>query len=151
VSLDVYLRMPGLVTAKESGGIFIRENGETREISREEWDERFPGREPLRMLEVTDDSGEVFEANITHNLGRMADAAGVYDCCWRPEEHGFTHARQLIEPLRQAVAAMRADPEKFRAHDSPNGWGKYEHFLPWLERYLAACEEYPDAEVRVSR
>lgn len=40
---------------------------------------------------------------------------------------------------------------RFRAYDSPNGWGTYDNFVPWLEKYLAACEEYPDAEVRVSR
>lgn len=93
----------------------------------------------------------VHQGNITHNLGPMAREAGIYQHCWRPEEIGITHARQLIEPLRAAVAAMRADPARFERHDSPNGWGRYVHFLPWLERYLAACEEYPDAEVSVCR
>jgi len=32
-----------------------------------------------------------------------------------------------------------------------NGWGLYEDFVPWIERYLAACEEYPEAIIRVSR
>lgn len=31
---------------------------------------------------------EVFSANITHNLGEMADKAGIYKACWRPEEIG---------------------------------------------------------------
>jgi hypothetical protein len=92
-----------------------------------------------------------FDQNITHNLTAMADEAGVYQAVWRPEEVGITHARQLVEPLRKAVTAMRADPERFKKHDSPNGWGLYKHFLPWLEKYLAACEEYPDARVRASR
>jgi len=26
----------------------------------------------------------------------------------------------------------------------------YEHFLPFVERYIQACEEYPDAGVSVS-
>lgn len=113
---------------------------------------RLPGtREPIQLLDVTDDSGEVFSANITHNLGRMASEAGVYQCCWWPEEVGVTHAKQLVAPLRAGIAAMKADPDRFKAHDSPNGWGLYRHFLPWLERYLAACEQHPDAEVRVSR
>ena len=93
----------------------------------------------------------VFDANITHNLGAMAREAGIYQHCWRPEEIGITHARQLIEPLQTAIAAMRADPARFERHDAPNGWGLYKHFLPWLEKYLAACEEHPDAEVSVSR
>jgi len=93
----------------------------------------------------------VFSSNITHNLNRMAKEAGVYEHCWRPEEIGITHASQLIEPLRAAITAMKADPERFRKHDASNGWGKYEHFLPWLEEYLSACEEHPDATVSASR
>lgn len=36
-------------------------------------------------------------------------------------------------------------------NNSPNGWGTYKYFVPWLEKYLAACKEYPDAVVEVSR
>lgn len=93
----------------------------------------------------------VYDANITHNLGGMADEAGVYQHLWRPEEIGITKAAQLIEPLRGAVAAMKADPERFKKHNAPNGWGRYEHFVPFVEAYLAACIEHPDADVRVSR
>lgn len=94
---------------------------------------------------------ELYEANITHNLNKMAGAAGIYEIVWRPEEVGVTKAHQLIEPLTAAIAAMRADPQRFKVHDAPNGWGLYEHFLPWLEKYLAACREWPDADVSVSR
>lgn len=94
---------------------------------------------------------EVFSANITHNLTQMAHEAGIYKACWRPHEIGITKAGQLIEPLRAAISQMKADPDRFREFDSRNGWGTYENFLPWLERYLAACEENPDALVSVSR
>lgn len=93
----------------------------------------------------------VFDANITHNLGQMALAAGIYGCLWRPEENGIEHAEQMIEPLRRGIADMRARPEHFRQFDADNGWGTYEDFLPWCERVLAACEEFPDAMVRASR
>lgn len=93
----------------------------------------------------------VFNANITHNLGAMAKEAGIYEHLWRPKEIKVTKASQLIEPLRVAIATMKADPSRFEKHNSPNGWGLYEHFVPWLERYLFACEEYPDADVNVSR
>ena len=96
-----------------------------------------------------DDKG--FSQNITHNLVEMADEAGIYGVVWRPEENGITTARQLIEPLRTAIACMKADPERFKKHNASNGWGLYEHFLPWLEKYLYACEEMPDAVVSVSR
>ena len=94
---------------------------------------------------------DVYDANITHNLGRMADAAGIYQACWRPEEIGVTKAGQLAPLLRVGLEALRADPERFRAFDAPNGWGTYDQFVPWVERYLAACEVHPDADVWVSR
>ncbi len=102
--------------------------------------------------EHTNDVAECFySANITHNLGVMAEAAGIYKHVWRPEELAIYTASELIEPLRAGIAKMKADPEKFKAHNSPNGWGLYENFLPWLERYLEACEMYPGAHVSVSR
>lgn len=45
---------------------------------------------------------------------------------------------------------MKKEPERFKKFGSPNGWGTYEHFLPWVESYLKACEEYPDATIEVS-
>lgn len=94
---------------------------------------------------------EVFGANVTHNLGLMAKEAGIYKHLWRPEEIGITHAQQLIEPLRAGLALMRSDPERFKKCDPSNGWGAYEEFLPWIRRYLEACEQYPDATISVSR
>ena len=93
---------------------------------------------------------EVFSANITHNLSEMAEAAGIYKHLWHPEDAGVTHACQLIRPLEAGVARMKADPERYRKYDSPNGWGMYDDFVPWIERYIAACKQDPDAEVSVS-
>jgi hypothetical protein len=93
----------------------------------------------------------IFEANITHNLGAMADAAGIYDCLWRAPENGFTLASQLIDPLTNGIAKMKADPAHFQQFNAKNGWGLYENFLPWLEKLLAACIENPDAEISISR
>lgn len=93
----------------------------------------------------------VFDANITHNLINMADAAGIYKHLWRPDEIGITKASQLIEPLRKGISAMKSDSVKFRSFEPENKWGTYDNFVPWLERYLAACEENPDAEIEISR
>jgi len=94
---------------------------------------------------------EVFQANITHNLGAMAKAAGIYAAVWRPEYIGVTKAADLIEPLRTGIATLKANPAYFKTFDAPNGWGLYENFVPWLEKYLAACIENPDADISVSR
>ncbi len=93
----------------------------------------------------------VFSANITHNLGEMAEEAGIYKHLWRPEEIGISTAAQLIEPLKAGIALMESDPERFKKFNAPNGWGMYEHFMPWLHKYLETCEQYPDATVEVSR
>ena len=92
-----------------------------------------------------------FDQNITHNLSEMAEAAGLYQPVWRPDENGITHARQLIEPLTKGIALLKAEPERFKKFNAKNGWGLYENLVPWLERYLEACVEYPDATVHVSR
>lgn len=60
-------------------------------------------------------------------------------------------ARDLIGPLRAGLEVLRSDPERFKARNPKNGWGSYDIFVPWVERYLAACEKYPEAMVRVSR
>jgi hypothetical protein len=94
---------------------------------------------------------EVYSANITHNLNSMAKEAGIYQHLWRPEELAISKAGQLIEPLRAGLALLKADPERFKKFNAENGWGLYEHFVPFVDRYLAACIDYPDADVSVSR
>lgn len=93
----------------------------------------------------------VFDANYTHNCSTMAQEAGIYQHVWRPDEIGITQAGQLIAPLAAGIALMKAEPERFKALNPENGWGSYDTFLPWLERYLDACRENPDALVEVSR
>lgn len=93
----------------------------------------------------------VFDTNITHNLIDMAQEAGLYEACWHPEKVNATHARDIIPILEKGIADMEARPDHYKQFDAPNGWGSYIHFLPWLKNYLAACREYPDATIRVSR
>lgn len=93
----------------------------------------------------------VFDTNITHNLTSMAGAAGIYECLWRPEEHGYKQARQIIPLLENAVNAMKSNPAHFKQFDAPNGWGTYERFLPCVERILEACQTNPNGELSASR
>lgn len=103
-------------------------------------------------VQLTDDDGnELFSANITHNLNKMATDAGIYMHLWRPDELGITKAHELIEPVAAGLALMVAEPTRFKAFDSPNGWGLYRNFLPWIAEYLEACRKYPGANVMVSR
>lgn len=93
----------------------------------------------------------IFEQNITHNLNRMATEAGIYKELWRPDEIGVTTAKQLIEPLRHGLALLVSEPDRFKAFNPHNGWGCYDWLVEFVQNYLSACEENPDAEVHVSR
>ncbi len=105
-------------------------------------------------LDVTlrDEAGdELYSGNITHNLGKMAQEAGIYKCLWRPEELGITHAKQMIDILEKGVALLATEKSRFEKLNSPNGWGLWVHFLPFCMDYLQACRNNPEAQVEVSR
>lgn len=148
MSLDVYLSMPDAANKPEFT-IFIREAGRTFGISREEWDRRFPGEEPCEFQ--GSETNHVFHSNITHNLGKMAENAGIYQYLWRPEELGITKAKQLIEPLRNGLRLLYAQPEHFEPFNPTNKWGDYHGLVRFVEDYLKACEQFPDATVEASR
>jgi hypothetical protein len=148
MSLDVYLTLPG-VQATTEDRIYVREEGQTKVITRAEWDARFPDREPYVV--AASDTDSVYTANITHNLGRMAAEAGVYTALWKPELIGITRAEQLITPLSDGLALLKADPDRFKRLNPENGWGTYENLVQFVTDYLAACEAYPTAEVSVWR
>ena len=94
---------------------------------------------------------EVYWSNITHNLGEMAEAAGIYKHLWRPEEIGISKPKELIEPLTIGLEKMKADPPYFERYNASNGWGLYEHFVPWIHEYLSACIENQEADISVCR
>ncbi len=148
MSLDVTLLSPE-GNAPQRWAIFIREDGGNKEITLEEWNKRYPGRKPSLCL--VGGSESVYSANITHNLGPMATAAGIYSHLWRPEEIGIETAGDLIAPLQEGLAKLKADPDEFAKYNSPNGWGMYEHFVPFVENYLNACMAYPAAKVDADR
>ena len=100
---------------------------------------------------LTEDNEEVFWANITHNLHIMAGKAGIYEALWHPEEINATKAKDIISIVEKGLADMRRRPSYYLMFDSPNGWGTYEDFVPWIERYLEALKKYPEAEIEVSR
>jgi len=101
--------------------------------------------------EILNDKDLVFSNNITHNLNTMASEAGIYQHLWRPEELEIKYARDLIDPLTEGLKKMKDDPEYHKTFNSSNGWGMYKYFVPWVEDYLNACIEHPDALIEISR
>lgn len=148
MSLDISLIASTPIT-KQGTGVFIRDNGTRRELTQEEVAEKWPDTEvvPLQSFETT----EVYDGNITHNLGEMAQKADLYTALWRPDEIGCTKAKDIIGMLKRGLKQLKKDPEGFKKLNPDNGWGNYENLVEFTERYLAACEQYPDATIEVSR
>ena len=44
MSLDVHLTVPGIKMKRSGSGIFVRENGQTKEVNWSEWYAAHPGR-----------------------------------------------------------------------------------------------------------
>lgn len=151
MSLDVYLITKEAQIKKASSGIFVRENGQTKEITQEEWNSKHPDREPVKFEQEETETNEVYSANITHNLNTMAMAVGIYEYLWRPDEINITKAKELIEPLRQGLHNLKIEPERYKKLNPENGWGSYDGFVKFVSNYLDACYEYPDSDVGVSR
>jgi len=89
----------------------------------------------------------VYEANITHNLAKIALELGIYDCLWGDEA---VYADELIQPLTEAIRLMTVKPDDYRIHDAPNGWGTMDQFLPWCTKLLEQCTKHPDMIITIS-
>jgi hypothetical protein len=145
MSLDVYIIMPAEkhIEWQKKRKNSLAEAGEMKGLI-PLIEQYYADREP--------DSREVlYEANITHNLGKMADAAGIYEHLWRPEEIGLKKAFELIEPLIEGLNRLRNNPEYYKTFNPSNGWGNYDGFVDWVGRYLVACKDNPDGHIEVSR
>jgi hypothetical protein len=97
------------------------------------------------------DGRTVYEANITYNVNRIAEAAGCYRELWRPDEIGIDTASQLVEPLKAGLLALVSDPVRFEALNPENGWGSYDGLVQFVTAYLKACIQHPEASVSVWR
>ena len=100
---------------------------------------------------VQDKEECVYNVNITHSLREIAKKAFIYKHLWRPEGLGFIKAGELIEGLEKGLKELKGNPEYYKKFNSPNGWGMYEHFVPFVGEYLNACKEYPNAIICISR
>jgi hypothetical protein len=93
----------------------------------------------------------VFAYNLTHNLGEMASAAGLYEALWRPEEIDAVYAKDVIRVLKVGLKALEERQESLEKLSPENGWGTYGDLLDCTIAYLEMCEKYPEAEIRACR
>ena len=94
MSLDLYIISKKPVKHKGTG-VWVRENGQNKELSPEEAKERFPNNE-FPEFEIEDD--EYWHNNITSNLRKMSEQCtysnngieySLYRMLWHPEETGL--------------------------------------------------------------
>jgi hypothetical protein len=99
----------------------------------------------------------VYSANITHNLGKMANEVKLingrtlYEVLWRPDEHEMKLAKDIAELLDEGWNILLSDPDKFKQFNPENGWGSYEGLCDFVYKYRNACWDQPDAELSISR
>ena len=114
---------------------------------------------------------DLYSANITHNLGEMAEEAGIYKALWRPyqlkegynipkddheaeweyEDSNPVKAHEIIEKIEKGLEDMKARPNHYKKFNSSNGWGTYHNFVSWIEEYLKALKDYPESFVECDR
>jgi hypothetical protein len=102
----------------------------------------------------------VYDSNITHNLGKMAEQVTIewdgkthtlYEVLWRTDELGFTKAHEIAELLDIGWNILLADPAYYKEFNPPNGWGSYEQLCNFVYNYRNACWNNPEALIRISR
>lgn len=94
---------------------------------------------------------EVYNTNITHNMGRMASEAGIYKAIWDPEGECIFRAAGVWGDAKEGFADLITRPNHYKQFNPPNGWGDYDSFCEWLIDYMRACREYPNAKVEAFR
>ena len=109
----------------------------------------------------------VYDNNITHNLTKMAAEVKLtkgfnyktkthgdltlYDVLWRPDEHKFVYADDIIDLLDEGYKILISDPDHFKKFNPENGWGNYDNLCKFVYEYWSACRAEPNAEVQVCR
>ena len=87
--------------------------------------------------------------NYTHNVTPMWHKAGVYDALYMSD--GQLVTEQYLAVLRAGIEDMKAKPEAYRELNPPNGWGKYESALGFLEKWYDKCANQLGAQIGVSK
>ena len=105
----------------------------------------------VELLDIPKEEVVVYDTYVTHNLGLMAKEAGIYMACWRPEEINATKAKDIISILEEGLKKLKDNPDHYKQFNPSNKWGDYDGFVKWVEKYLQACKEHPEARIIVDR
>lgn len=92
---------------------------------------------------------EVFYKNITHNLSKMAKAVdyNFYETIWKGSQ--FILPKDIFI-LKNGLEKLLNNKNFYKNFEPSNGWGTYEDLVSFVEDYINALEEFPDAKRFVS-
>lgn len=91
---------------------------------------------------------QVFERNITHNVVRMWDKAGVYDALYMSDGK---RCGDYLPALEGGVDSFHRYFAEYEDLNPANGWGSAQAALEFLVALLVAVREHPDGYFRVSK
>ena len=160
MSLDIYIISPTPIK-KKSTGIWVRDNGKTRELSKAEAQEKYPDAD---IQEIEIETNEFWHGNITHNLGKMAENClsldeesqrySLYNLLWRDTQVPFTgnYLNVYIAHLAYCLYVLRNNPDYFKQFNPPNGWGTYEQLVEFVRSFIRALIDMPEgSEIKYSK
>ena len=161
MSLDLYIISKTPVLHRGTG-VYIRENGETKELStKQEVLTHFPDMNPDTIEEKTYEDDTYFHINITHNLVTMADECKVhgtcnynsdsavvtlYDLMWHPKDNLniTTPNMDYLEDIMSCYRKLLEEPNFFKKFNPDNGWGTYEQLVKRTKEYINALTSISD-------
>lgn len=145
MSLTIYIISPTPIK-KKSTGIWVRDGGKTRELSKAEAQERYPGAD---IQEIEIETNEFWHENITHNLNEMAsgcvswDGFSLYQLLWGESLPNFKKWT-YISHLSECLNILKNDPKHFKKFNPENGWGTYEQLCKFVEDFIKALIDMPE-------
>lgn len=161
MSLDLYIISKTPVLHRGTG-VYIRENGETKELStKQEVLTYFHDMNPDTIEEKTYEDNDYFHINITHNLVTMANKCKVhgtcnynfdsavvtlYDLMWHPEDNLniTTPNMDYLEDIVTCYRKLLEKPDYFKKFNPNNGWGTYEQLVKRTKEYISALTSISD-------
>lgn len=97
-------------------------------------------------ISLIENEEAVFDANITNNLTKMAFEANLYQALFHS---GGKKAIEIISQLYKGLEQLKSNPEYYKKFNPENGWGTYDDFVPFVEKVLKACLDYPFAKIEI--
>lgn len=86
--------------------------------------------------------------NLTYNLSPMLRAAGFpgwQETVGQLADPQPPTGKRVVPVFEKVLAELRADPDRFRAMNPPNGWGSYEQAVEVFADVVAKVGPHPDA------